>query len=334
MLFLWSVLNLLLAVVSSAEELVEQTHVPVLMWSHHLIPALHKYLGKFDNSLELPLSTLFQVVREFTEDCETSAFIFINQPGLRKDDLVEYEEEFVNLERYLRKSSTALAFEQVELMPDDTFEQLTEYVQEICRIDKLLYVEGDNLESFQPYIDIEKRIIRIEYPPLPEDPELRGQAILTFDSNLKKMLAQVPSPAHRVIYTSLEPNTDVLESTGRIFQHIFQDKDREIPIERNNHHLDIPPQFNDYKPKFEGMTGEYLSIFDADFIQENKQLLIAITTSLFGFLILQLVPSRSPTTTGTTKDKNPAEDIKIADKKPLEPPKINLETSDETDSSN
>ena len=36
MVLLWSVLNLLLAVVSLAEELVEQTHVPVLMWSHHV----------------------------------------------------------------------------------------------------------------------------------------------------------------------------------------------------------------------------------------------------------------------------------------------------------
>ncbi|GAV51717.1 hypothetical protein ZYGR_0AF01880 [Zygosaccharomyces rouxii] len=296
--------------------------------------SLHKYLGEFDSSSEKSLSTLFQAVRELIEDCQPGAFIFINQPGLRKDDLIEYEEEFVNLEKYLRGSSTAVAFEQVELMPQDTFSQLTEYVQELCRIDKLLYVEGENIESFQPYIDIEKRVIRIDYPPLPEDPESRRKEIFKHDSNLRKILAQVPSPDHRVIYTSLDPDTDVLESKGRIFPHIFQDKDREVPIERNNHHLNIPPLFNDYKPKWAGMTGEYLSLFDADFIQENKQLLVAIATSLFGFLILQLVLSSSSTTIGTTKTKKSTKDVKVADKSPQESPRVNSETSAKTDGRN
>lgn len=276
------------------------------------------------------MSTLFQAVREFTEDCQFNALIFINQPGLRKDDLIEYEEEFINLEKYLKGSSTAVAFEQVELMPYDTFSQLTEYAQELCRIDKILYVEGDNLESFQHYIDIEKRIIRIEYPPLPEDPEFRRKAIFTFDSNLRKILAQVPSPAHRVIYTSLDPDTDVLESNGRIFPHILQDKDREAPIERNNHHLNIPPPFNDYRPKWAGMTGEYLSIFDTEFIQENKQLLIAIATSLFGFLILQIVLSTSSTTTGAT-DKRSTKYVKIVEGKSQNPPDANSGVSVKTD---
>lgn len=276
------------------------------------------------------MPTLFQAIRELTEDCQFNALIFINQPGLRKDDLIEYEEEFINLEKCLKGSSTAVAFEQVELMPYDTFSQLTEYVQELCRIDKILYVEGDNLESFQHYIDVEKRIIHIEYPPLPEDPEFRRKAIFTFDSNLRKILAQVPSPAHRVIYTSLDSDTDVLESNGRIFPHILQNKDREAPIERNNHHLNIPPPFNDYRPKWAGMTREYLSIFDTEFIQENKQLLIAIATSLFGFLILQIVLSTSSTTTAATNKKS-TKYVKIAEGKPQNPHEANSAVSVKTD---
>lgn len=220
-------------------------------------------------------------------------------------------------------SSTAVSFEQVELLPQDTFTQLTEYVQEQCKIDKVLYVEGDNVDSFQTYIDIEKRIIRIEYPPLPEDPEYRRNAIFTFDSNLRKILAQVPSPDYKVIYTSLDPDTDVLESKGTIFPHIFQDEDRKDPIERNKRQLNPPPPFNAYKPKWAGMTGEYLSIFDAEFIQENRQLLLAITSSLFGYLILQFIfPSYATASEGNTKSKKSAKDVTVTDKKSKESPKV------------
>lgn len=284
---------------------------------------MHKHLGKFDNSVEIPHSTFLEAVRELIESCESNAYIFINQPGLRKNDLVEFEEEFVNLENYLSRSSTSVGFEQVELLPDDTFDQLTEFMQEHCRIDHVLYVEGDNLDSFQPYIDIEKRIIRIEYPPLPEDEELRRQAIFEFDSNLRKFLAQVPSPAHSIIYTSLDPGMDVPDSKESIFPQIFRDKNRELPIERNNHHLNIPPIFNEYKPKYSGMTGNYLSIFDTEFIKENKQLLLAIVTSLFGFLILQLVPTGS-VPAAPTKTKEPTKENRTINQRPIVAPKINV----------
>ncbi|CDH13043.1 uncharacterized protein ZBAI_04829 [Zygosaccharomyces bailii ISA1307] len=103
-------------------------------------------------------------------------------------------------------------------------------------------------------------------------------------------MAQIPSPSRSVIYTSLKPDTDVKVSKGRIFPHIFMDKNREQPIERNNHILDIPPPVNNYKPKYLGMSSGYVSIFDEQFVNDNKQLLIAIATGLAGFLVLQLMP--------------------------------------------
>lgn len=44
----WPILNILFAVMSLAEELVEQTHVPVLMWSHHLY-VIQIFLVEYSN---------------------------------------------------------------------------------------------------------------------------------------------------------------------------------------------------------------------------------------------------------------------------------------------
>lgn len=267
--------------------------------------------------MPLPLNTFFEAARELVDGCKSNAYVLINQPGLRKDDLIEYDLEFTSLEKYISFSSTAVAFEQVEALPDDTFEQLAEYIQERCRIDKVLNVQGVDLDTFEPYIDVDKRIIHIEFPPLPEDQDLRGQAISEADAALRKIMAQIPSPSRSVIYTSLQPDTDVKISKGRIFPHIFQDKNRELLIERNNHILNIPPPVHNYKPKYMGMSGEYLSIFDEQFVQENKQLLVAIATGLLGFIILQLLPKNR-----TIKKVHVSSDHQI-DGKPTQTPNHN-----------
>ncbi|SJM84847.1 related to protein BIG1 [Zygosaccharomyces bailii] len=286
----WSIINLLLLAVSEGKDVVPQTYVPVILFSHNLTPELHKYFGKFDDSPWLPQDIFFDAARELVDECTSSAYVLINQPGLRKHDFAEYDLEFSSLEKYISFSSTAIALEQVEALPEDTFDQLADYTKEKCRIDKVLHVQGDNLDSFQPYIDVDKRIIHIDFPPLPEEQELRGQAISEHDAALRKIMAQIPSPSRSVIYTSLKPDTDVKDPIGRIFPHIFMDKNRELPIERNNHILNIPPPVNNYKPKYLGMSSEYISIFDEQFINENKQLLVAIATGLVGFLVFQLMP--------------------------------------------
>lgn len=209
--------------------------------------------------------------------------------------------------------------ERVESLPSDTYDELIDYVTEKCKIDKAISVRGNDTNSFEPYIDTAKRVIRIDYPVLPENKELRRQAISDFDKFLRTVLAQVPSPAQTVLYTALGesvPNDSQSDRTP-IFAEIFRHPSKMEEMEKNNHDLRVPREFNQHRPKFAKPEPAYVSLLDSQFISENYDLLRLILTSLGGFLVLQLVLARTkPTTVKKKQSKTKAEQIEPKSPRP------------------
>ena len=130
-------------------------------------PGILKYQEDYDRAVTLPRDTFIEAAEKFLGVCNADTYVLINQPGLRKLDFLEFETEFVSLQRYIRRSSTAIKFEKVDLLPQDLYYDLAEFVKEYCNVDQVLNLRGNNTEDFQPFIDSEKRVIIIEYPKLP-----------------------------------------------------------------------------------------------------------------------------------------------------------------------
>lgn len=254
-------------------------------------PGILKYQEDYDRAVTLPRDTFIEAAEKFLGVCNADTYVLINQPGLRKLDFLEFETEFVSLQRYIRRSSTAIKFEKVDLLPQDLYYDLAEFVKEYCNVDQVLNLRGNNTEDFQPFIDSEKRVIIIEYPRLPEDTSERREAFRHYDKYLRTILAQIPSPEQNVIYTSLNPGTTLAHESIipiQIFPDIFDIKSRVGEVEQNNRVLDVPRlSFNDYTPRFSEPPSEYVSIFDSQLIENNRGLLQLIFTILVGYILIQ-----------------------------------------------
>ncbi|KAJ1047693.1 Big1p [Saccharomyces cerevisiae] len=254
-----------------------------------ITPGILKYQEDYDRAVTLPRDTFIEAAEKFLGVCNADTYVFINQPGLRKLDFLEFETEFVSLQRYIRRSSTAIKFEKVDLLPQDLYYDLAEFVKEYCNVDQVLNLRGNNTEDFQPFIDSEKRVIIIEYPKLPEDTNERKEAFRHYDKYLRTILAQIPSPEQNVIYTSLNPGTTLAHESIipiQIFPDIFDIKSRVGEVEQNNRVLDVPRlSFNDYTPRFSEPPSEYVSIFDSQLIENNRGLLQLIFTILVGLVV-------------------------------------------------
>lgn len=287
----------------ASEELQNQTNVPAIMFSYKLTPGILKYQEGYDMALTLPASDFLETAEKFVGSCDADTYVLVNQPGLRRLDFLEFQTEFASLRRYVKQSSTAIKFEKVELLSQDFYDDLADYLNEYCNAGQVLKLRGNHTEDFQPFIDSERRVVIIEYPMLPEDTGLRREAIGHYDKYLRTVLAQIPSPEQKIIYTSLNPGTALAHESIvpiDIFPDIFDTKSRAGEVEQNNRVLDVPPlSFNDYAPRFLEPPSKYISIFDPEFIQDNRVLLQLILTSLIGFVLFQLFAPKKKDVVGT-----------------------------------
>ncbi|CAI4053283.1 hypothetical protein SUVZ_15G2560 [Saccharomyces uvarum] len=296
-------LSMVYASLCASEEFLNQTNVPAIMFSYKLTPGILKYQEGYDMALTLPASDFLQTAEKFLSLCNANTYVFVNQPGLRRLDFLEFQDEFTSLRRYVRQSSTAIKFEKVELLSEDFYDDLADYLKEYCDAGQVLRLRGNHTEDFEPFIDSERRVVIIEYPMLPQDTDLRREAIGHYDKYLRFVLAQIPSPEQNIIYTSLNPGTALAHESIipiDIFPDIFDIKSGSGEVEQNNRVLDVPPlSFNDYSPRFSEPPSKYISIFDSELIQDNKVLLQLILTSLIGFVLFQLFAPKKRDVVGT-----------------------------------
>ncbi|QLL33157.1 hypothetical protein HG536_0E00670 [Torulaspora globosa] len=264
-------------------------------------PGIVHYGEEDTTDVSLSLERFSAISRQLLAYCNSDAYVFINLPGITIDDFSEYKKEFTSLQRYIHSASTAVSFDRVDTPSNATFSELIEYVSDQCRIDRFLVIEGDAADGYEPYIDAAGRILRIDFLMLPEDQDLRRQAIIDFDKSLRTILAQIPSPAHTVILTAVGPSEAPERSLAvparPIFPEVLLDPAKRQEIEKNDHDLKMPRHFNEPRPKFSEPQLRYMTAFDSEFISKNYDLIRLIVTSLIGFLLIQLlVKSRTEQT--------------------------------------
>ncbi|CCH62454.1 hypothetical protein TBLA_0H01670 [Henningerozyma blattae CBS 6284] len=289
---------------------VDQKTVPFILFSHKLIPGVQQYQEDYDSILTFHNDELTSIVQDITSHCSSDAYILINVPGLTKSDFLYSKNSFNSLKRYIFQSSTTLKFEKTQILGENYYDKLTFFIKDKCRIkdQMIINIRGNNTDNFQPYIDSNKRIIKINYPELPTlaNSNDRTKSLEDYDKFLRLVLAQIPSPEHTVIITSLNPSKEGVHddiTPIEIFPEIFDNKLKFRESEQNNRILDVPPEFNEYRPRFDQIESneKFLSIFDYDFIDQNKQLIISIVIAFLLFIIFQIFLFIKPSS--PTKDK-------------------------------
>lgn len=289
--------------------------VPVIMFSHKLSPGLLKYQASYNYKQTIPSRSLQTIAEELISGCNSDAYLFINVPGLTEFDLVKYRDEWKYLEQYLQSSSTGLTFEKMLTEGSYIFEPLIEFTQETCHVDKILNLIGNNTAQFEPYLDSTKRIIKIDFPPIDGmvDLQERRETMAHFDKYLRTVIAQLPSPFHTIVLTSLTASNNnglensLINSLNEDYTGIFNDIiEEKRDMEKNHRLVDVPLVRNRYRPLHEGLHDEYVSIFDNNFIKENYQLLQIIMTTMGAFFVYQLV--NRFTTNNDAKKKTPTQE--------------------------
>lgn len=297
------------------EELVAQQNVPAILFSHRVSPGLLRYQKNYEPRATVQVESFKLIAKELLDFCNSDAYIFINVPGLRKLDFVDYADELPFLQRYVNSSSTKLKFEQVKSLPSDTYTELISYTKEKCQFEGHIRLSGNNSDDFSAYIDTGKRIIEMNYSLLPTELSARNESISHFDKYLREILAQIPSPHHTIFITSLEPQLvpEKDRETMEILPELFKDvKD----VEKNNMKLNVAPLVHKYSPKFHVVDDVQVSIFDDDFLQNYKGLLsgiVVVSVGYIGWLVtqqLQQQPSRN--------EAKPSHEDKKLSRKPTE----------------
>lgn len=106
------------------------------------------------------------------DPCTADAIVLVNQPGLTLTDLQDFE-PFTVLRTYCFMSSTLGVVHRMSKPLD--LDRLAQYALRKCG-GSLIELQG--LDEVETYIDSKKRVIRIDFPQLPEDPELRREALM------------------------------------------------------------------------------------------------------------------------------------------------------------
>jgi hypothetical protein len=120
----------------------------------------------------MPYERVNEVAKKMLDACSADAIILVNQPGLTMDDLEDYE-PFTMLRTYCFMSSTLGVVPRLQRPLD--LDKLADYALKKCGGD-VIRVEG--LDEVETYIDSGRRIIRINFPPLPQDSESRREALM------------------------------------------------------------------------------------------------------------------------------------------------------------
>lgn len=104
--------------------------------------------------------------------CSSNAYILVNQPGLTLDDLQDHE-GYKFLRTYSFMASTLGTMPRIESAVD--FDELKRTIVRKC---DATVVELEGFEEVKTYIDTKTRLISINLPELPQEPEARKEALI------------------------------------------------------------------------------------------------------------------------------------------------------------
>lgn len=276
------------------------TAVPLLVASHKLVKGLREELS--GSNLERHSSdSATNLVKRLATECSSDAYIILDQPGLRVEDLnMKRAEEWPFLRKYMTMASTVVGLPWVLGTLDlDYFER---YIVKNCEAETV-NVEHENEDELTQYVDTRTRIIRVKFGELPPTNERgeRNRVLREHDELIRKIIRKVPSPHYTIILTSQQgekyhnvPNS-VMQSRPEhfeIFNDIVNDPGRENEVERNDMFRSVDPVWspdrNTVNRYIRNKKKDEIHFFDADLWIKNEKLVITVFVMILSLFALQV----------------------------------------------
>lgn len=271
---------------------------PVLVASHLLVKGLKDEL-EHDNSRVHLANAATNMLKKLVTECSSDVYLLVNQPGLRYTDLQDSKKLlWPFIQKYLTLASTVVGLPRVNEGLD--LDYLENYIVKTCDAE-IISVMAEDENEVNKYIDIRKRVIRVELGPLPEDEDPRNEAIAHHDELIRRILRKAPSPHYTIVLTSTTtsnihpiPPGVIEQDMGayEIFDEVVNSPWRQQEVERNDRFKEVRPDWNEDR----NTVGRYLRNRQKDEVhlfrgndvwQQREKLVATFAVMVMGLVLVQ-----------------------------------------------
>ncbi|KAG5354804.1 Protein BIG1 [Yarrowia sp. B02] len=211
---------------------------PAIMLSHKELSAFERYTNK-QTSNSISSVELDRVARKLMHDCSANTYVVVNQPGLKAKDF-QTETAFPFLKKLLERTSTMYTVPY----SDGGIElgKLANSVAKQCGAVKIDVNLDNNVTPLEEYMDTTKRVIEINFEPLPNTYVSRLAALAANDEMLEKIVRATPSPFIALILTSEKGQEGEYEARNpdfRIFPAVARAKSVPGAKDKYKYHMEL-----------------------------------------------------------------------------------------------
>ncbi|RKP31842.1 BIG1-domain-containing protein [Metschnikowia bicuspidata] len=273
--------------------------VPVLLASHKLVPGLRDECQR-PNTKTLLVQDVTHMIKKLVTECSSDVYLLVNAPGLTNADMLSAKKDnWPQLHKYLYMSSSVVGLPWMEGMLD--YDYLSQYIIKTCQAEAVLVHSSE--EEVEHYIDTRKRVIRVEFDPVPSIQPARDRVVHEIDDLIRKILRKLPSPHYTILISSstvlpvhpipqevLDNNPELFE----VFHHIINDPSREVERERNNYlYKDVEPIWKEYEDPLENFMErrrkDEVHFFDSNLWKKKNKVVVSLASIVAVLVVFEIV---------------------------------------------
>lgn len=269
--------------------------VPVVVGSHRLVEGLRSEVKQPFHQTQ-NVDDVTHMLKRLVTECSADTYVILNMPGLENKDLTDKKLGlWPNLQKYLHMLSSVVGLPWMEGTLDLAF--LETYITRTCQAETIEVTEEEDVH----YRDTRKRIIKIEFNPLPEAGPERDFAIRENDEMLRKVLRRTPSPHYAIILTltTAKPSHPIPEAAleqsperWEIFHLIVNDPKRTVEEEKHKHmYQAVEPVWNENKDPMslylERKLKDQIHLRDYEHWKKNERLVTAVAAMVVSVVLIR-----------------------------------------------
>lgn len=273
---------------------------PFLVASHKLVAGLKSEVLQPNTKTQDP-ANVTNMLKKLVSECSSDVYLILNIPGLEAADMLQSREEnWPHLVKYLHMASSVVGLPWMEGLLDLHF--LEKYITRTCATETINVVLESDDEVVQ-YLDTRKRIIKVEFNPLPPPGPERQISLRENDDLIRRILRKVPLPHYTIIVTLtvMSPVHPIpqfaLEETPEqfeLFHSIVNDERREEEVERNNYlYADTEPVWNEnmdaHSLYLARKKKDQIHFFNHELWKKNEKLVTTVAVMVASVFLVQTI---------------------------------------------
>lgn len=272
--------------------------VPLVVASHRLVKGLKDELESTKISHRHSGVQVTNMIKKLITQCSSDEYVIVDVPKLSYKDLNDYRaDDWPFLSRYISMASSAIGLPFINDYIDLSY--VENYIINTC--DALPMIADPNDENSIDYIDVQTRVIRMDFPPMEDEEGERSWQRRQIDEAIRKIIRKLPSPHYTIILTSSErlmvdPRpASAFDKNGKkygVFDAIVNSPHRQEEREFNQLYKKVEPQWNDdrhtNKRYLKNKLKDQVKFLDYDLWVKNEQLVVTIVLMIMTVFMVKL----------------------------------------------